>query len=91
LEQNASQLDGTGASGPLTGSPGPVSQLPAAGPNQDTVHMIELDALQGQIGTVKLWGTSDPIPAFLRADTTTFVFNAGFVYVPDAGDYPLNR
>ena len=91
LEQNASQLDGTGASGPLTGSPGPVSQLPAAGPNQDTVHMINLDALQGQIGTVKLWGTSDPIPSFLRADTTTFVFNAGFVYVPDAGDYPLNR
>ncbi|MEQ8327513.1 DUF1302 domain-containing protein [Parvibaculum sp.] len=91
LEQNASQLDGTGASGPLTGSPGPVSQLPAAGPNQDTVHMIELDALQGQIGTVKLWGTSDPVSAFLRSDTTVFVFNAGFVYVPDAGDYPLNR
>ena len=91
LEQNASQLDGTGASGPLTGSPGPISSLPAAGPNQDTVHMIDLDAVQGQIGTVKLWGTSDPIPAFLRADTTALVFNAGFVYVPDASKYPLNR
>lgn len=91
LEQNASQLDGTGASGPLTGSPGPVSELPAAGPNQDTVHMIELDAIQGQIGTVKLWGTSDPIPSFLSADSAVFVVNAGFVYVQDAGDYPLNR
>lgn len=91
LEQNASQLDGTGASGGLLGSPGNVSSLPATGPNQDTVHMIELDALQGQIGTVKLWGTSDPIPAFLRADIATLVFNAGFVYVPDASKYPLNR
>jgi hypothetical protein len=91
FEQNASQLDGTGGSGALTGSPGPISSLPAAGPNQDTVHMIELDAIQGQIGTVKLWGTSDPIPAFLCADTTTLVFNAGFVYVPDASKYPLNR
>lgn len=91
LEQNASQLDGTGASGPLLGSPGSVSALPAAGPNQDTVHMIELDAVQGQIGTVKLWGTSDPIPAFLRADTAVLVVNAGFVYVPDASNYPLNR
>tara|TARA_Y100000589_G_scaffold215517_1_gene203372 strand:- start:63 stop:596 length:534 start_codon:yes stop_codon:yes gene_type:complete len=53
--------------------------------------MIELDALQGQIGTAKLWGTSDPIPAFLRADIATLVFNAGFVYVPDASKYPLNR
>lgn len=91
LEQNASQLDGTGGSGPLTGSPGPVSSLPPAGPNQDTVHMIELDAIQGQIGTVKLWSTTDPITELFRADTATFVFNAGFVYVQNASDYPLNR
>lgn len=91
LEQNASQLDGTGASGPLTGSPGPVSWLPAAGPNQDTVHMIELDALQGQIGTITSFTTTDRIPSLFRADSAAFVFNAGFVYVPDAGDWPLNR
>lgn len=91
MEQNASQLDGTGASGGLLGSPGPVSMLPAAGPNQDTVHMIELDAWQGQIGTIQSFTTTDDIPAFLRADSAAFVFNAGFVYVPDAGDYPLNR
>jgi hypothetical protein len=91
LEQNASQLDGTGGSGPITGSPGPISSLPAAGPNQDTVHMIELDAIQGQIGTVKLWSTTDPVTEFFRADTATFLFNAGFVYVQNASDYPLNR
>jgi len=91
LEQNASQLDGTGASGPLLGSPGNVSSLPAAGPNQDTVHMIELDAIQGQIGTVKLWGTSDPIPEFLGSDTAVFIVNAGFVYVQGASNHPLNR
>ena len=33
LEQNASQLDGTGASGGLLGAPGNVSSLPATGPN----------------------------------------------------------
>lgn len=91
LEQNASQLDGTGASGPLLGSPGDVSSLPAAGPNQDTVHMIELDAIQGQIGTVKLWGTSDPIPELIGSDTAVFIVNAGFVYVQGASNYPLNR
>lgn len=93
MEQNASQLDGTGATGVLFPSPigVPASQLPAAGPNQDTVHMIELDAIQGQIGTVKLWSTTDPITEFFRADLATFVFNAGFVYVQDASKYPLNR
>ncbi|MBX3503892.1 MAG: DUF1302 domain-containing protein [Parvibaculum sp.] len=91
LEQNASQLDGTGGSGPITGSPGPISSLPAAGPNQDTVHMIELDAIQGQIGTVKLWSTTDPVTQFFRADTATFLFNAGFVYVQGASNHPLNR
>ena len=91
IEQNASQLDGTGATGILFPSPGPASQLPAAGVNQDTIHMIELDAIQGQIGTVKLWSTTDPVTEFFRADTATFVFNAGFVYVQNASDYPLNR
>lgn len=91
IEQNASQLDGTGATGILFPSAGPASQLPAAGVNQDTVHMIELDAIQGQIGTVKLWSTTDPVTELFRADTATFVFNAGFVYVQNASDYPLNR
>src|SRR5690606_26521248 len=91
IAQNASQLDGTGATGVLFPSAGPASDLAPAGPNQDTVHMIDLDALQGQIGTVKLWGTSDPIPVFLGADTTALVVNAGFVYVEDASKYPLNR
>lgn len=91
LEQNASQLDGTGAPGGLVGFPGNVSVLPAAGPNQDTVHMIELDAIQGQIGTVKLWSTTDPVTQLFRADTATFLFNAGFVYVQDASNHPLNR
>lgn len=54
LEQKAPQLDDMGTSGGLLGSPGPVSSLPAAGPNQNAVHMIEFDAIQGQIGTVKL-------------------------------------
>ncbi|MCF8469610.1 MAG: DUF1302 domain-containing protein [Parvibaculum sp.] len=92
LAQNASQLDGTGATGGLFPSAGPaIDNLAPAGPNQDTVNEIDLDAWQGQIGTVNLWGTSDPIPAFLRADTTVLVVNAGFVYVKNASDYPLNR
>src|SRR5690606_514672 len=91
VAQNASQLDGTGATGILFPSPGPASPLAPAGPNQDTVHMIELDAIQGQIGTVKLWSTTDPITEFFRADLAALVFNAGFVYVQDASKHPLNR
>lgn len=91
IAQNASQLDGTGATGVLFPSAGPASPLAPAGPNQDTVHMIELDAIQGQIGTVKLWSTTDPVTEFFRADLATLVFNAGFVYVQDASKHPLNR
>lgn len=91
MMQNASQLDGTGSTGVLFPSAGPASSLAPAGPNQDTVHMIDLDAIQGQIGTVKLWSTTDPVTEFFRADLATLVFNAGFVYVQDASKYPLNR
>jgi len=91
FEQNASQMDGTGASAALTGVPVLSSYFSGVGANQSTISHIDLDAFQGQIGTINSFTTSDFIPRNLNADGATFVFNAGFVYVPDAGKWPLNR
>lgn len=91
FELNASQMDGTGASVALSGSPVLSSYLSGVGVNQATLSHIDLDAFQGQIGTINSFTTSDFIPRNLHADGATFVFNTGFVYVPDAGKYPLNR
>lgn len=91
FEQNASQMDGTGASTALTGVPVFSSYFNGVGVNQSTISHVDLDAFQGQIGTINSFTTSDFIPRNLKADGATFVFNAGFVYVPDAGKWPLNR
>ncbi|MCE9649427.1 MAG: DUF1302 domain-containing protein [Parvibaculum sp.] len=96
-ELNASQIDGLGGTGTLSGGaclpPAcTFSTLPyAPGVYQSTLSHIDLDAWQGQIGTITAFNTSDFIPSHLGADGGVFVVNAGFVYVPDAGDYPLNR
>ena len=91
FEQNASQMDGTGASTALTGVPVFSSYFNGVGVNQSTISHVDLDAFQGQIGTINSFTTSDFIPRNLKADGASFVFNAGFVYVPDAGKWPLNR
>jgi hypothetical protein len=96
-ELNASQIDGLGAGPGLSGGaclpPScTFSTLPyAPGAGQSTLSHIDLDAWQGQVGTITAFNTSDFIPRHLGADGGVFVVNAGFVYVPDAGDYPLNR
>lgn len=89
-ELNASQLDGTGASLALLGQPR-ISLLNGIGVNQSTLTHIDLDAWQGQFNTITAFTASDPYPALFSADGGMFIVNAGFVYVPDAGDYPLNR
>lgn len=93
FELNASQIDGLGASAYLSGGASSQfsSYLAGVGPNGSTISHIDLDAFQGQIGTINSFTTSDFIPRNLKADGATFVFNAGFVYVPDAGKWPLNR
>lgn len=88
---NASQLDGTGATEVLTGQPNNISILPKVGTGQATLAHIDLDAWQGQIGTITSFSTTDFIPRNLGADSGAFIVNAGFVYVPDAGNFPLNR
>lgn len=96
-EMNASQIDGLGAGSGLSGGvcnpPScTFSSLPyAPGPGGSTLSHLDLDAWQGQIGTITAFNTSDFVPRNLGADGGVFVVNAGFVYVPDAGDYPLSR
>ncbi|MGV8996232.1 MAG: DUF1302 domain-containing protein [Parvibaculaceae bacterium] len=96
-ELNASQMDGLGAAPYFTGgcaAPGscPLSTLPyKPGVNQSTLSHIDLDAWQGQVGTITTFTTTDLVPATLGADSGAFIANAGFVYVPDAGHYPLGR
>ncbi len=92
-EMNASQIDGLGASGPLSGGASDkFSDLGySPGPGQSTLTHIDLQTWQGQFNTISTFNTSDPIPSFLNADGGLFIVNAGFVYVPDAGDYPLSR
>jgi hypothetical protein len=92
-ELNASQIDGLGAALFLSGglSPRFSSYLAGVGPNQSTLTHIDLNAWQGQFGTITSFTTSDFIPRNLGADGGAFVVNGGFVYVPGAGGYPLNR
>jgi hypothetical protein len=99
-ELNASQIDGLGATAYLSGG-GCIPALGchfssldpsvAPGVNQSTLSHIDLDAWQGQVGTITSFSTTDFLPRNLDADSGAFVLNAGFVYVPDAGKYPLNR
>jgi len=90
-ELNASQFDGTGASGPLSGGlSSRWSSIRPAGPGEATLTHFELETWQGQFNTITSFSTSDPIPELLGAQSGVFVFNGGFVYVPDAGDYPLS-
>lgn len=95
-EMNASQIDGLGAALPLStavGSPSDqLSSLPyAPGAGQSTLTHIDLQTWQGQFNTISSFNTSDPLPSLIGADGGVFIVNAGFVYVPDAGDYPLSR
>jgi hypothetical protein len=92
-ELNASQIDGLGAAPLLSGglSPRFSSYLAGVGPNQSTLSHIDLNAWQAQFGTITSFTTSDLIPRNTGADGGAFVVNGGFVYVPGAGGYPLNR
>lgn len=97
-ELNASQIDGLGAAKDLSdGACDPAlgcyfSSLPyKPGVNQSTLSHIDLDAWQGQFGTINSFSTTDFLPRTLGADSGAFISNVGFVYVPDAGKYPLNR
>ncbi len=91
IENNASQIDGTGAGAVFCGGSPCSSYLDPIGPNQSTLTHIDLDAYQGQLGTINSFATTDFLPRSLGADGGALVLNAGFVYVPDAGDWPLNR
>ena len=90
LELNASQFDGLGGGAVFCGGRCS-SYLNAVGANQITLSHIDLDAYQGQIGTITTLSTTDFLPRNLAADSGAFVVNAGFVYVPDAGNWPLDR
>ncbi|HUD51753.1 DUF1302 domain-containing protein [Parvibaculum sp.] len=92
-QMNASQIDGLGASSGLSGGASDkFSDLSySPGVNQSTLTHIDLQTWQGQFNTISSFNTSDPIPDLLGADGGVFIVNAGFVYVPDAGDYPLSR
>ena len=92
VQMNATQFDGKGASGPMSGGQSPRwTNLPSTLPGQDTINYIKLDAIQGQFNTISAFSTSDPIPTLLGSQSAVFIFNAGFVYVPDAGDWPLSH
>ena len=93
---NASQIDGLGATDALANNKGlptgPISVLPYnPGPGQSTLTHIDLDAFQGQLNTIDAYSSTDLIPSVLGADSGYFLFNVGFVYVPNADRYPLNR
>ncbi|MEN6543775.1 DUF1302 domain-containing protein [Parvibaculum sp.] len=97
-ENNAAQIDGLGAAPYLSGGACvpqlgcTFSTLPyAPGPNQSTLAHIDLDAWQGQVAAIQSFATTDFIPRNLGADSGVLVLNGGFVYVADAGKYPLNR
>ncbi len=92
-ELNASQIDGLGGAPYLSGglSSRFSNYLAGVGAYQSTLSHINLDAYQGQIGTITSFSTTDFVPRNLGADSGAFIVNAGFVYVPDAGKYPLNR
>ena len=97
-ENNAAQIDGLGATPYLSGGACipqlgcTFSTLPyAPGVNQSTLAHIDLDAWQGQAAAIQSFSTTDFIPRNLGADSGVLVLNGGFVYVPDAGKYPLNR
>lgn len=100
MELNASQIDGLGGTAFLSGGAcipalgcyfSALDPSKAPGVNASTLSHIDLDAWQGQFGTITSFTTSDTIPTLLHADSAAFVLNAGFVYVNDAGDYPLAR
>ncbi|WP_041536076.1 DUF1302 domain-containing protein [Parvibaculum lavamentivorans] len=92
VQMNASQFDGLGASGPMSGGLSPRwTNLPSTLPGQSTIRYINLDTYQGQFNTITSLSTSDLIPSLVNAQGGVFVVNAGFVYVPDAGDWPLSH
>lgn len=90
---NASQIDGLGGTPLLTGggSTSISEGIYEPGVNESTWTHIDLDAYQGQFSTINSWSSTDLIPSLFDADSGLFLFNAGFVYVPDADKYPLNR
>jgi len=90
---NASQIDGLGGTPYLTG--GATTSISEGiyepGVGQSTITHIDLDAYQGQFNTIDSFSSTDLIPSTLGADSGYFLFNMGFVYVPNADRYPLNR
>lgn len=90
-QQNASQVDGLGASILCGGVRCSDADLYVPGPNEATQAIVYLNAVQGQIGTITSFTASDPLMSVINADSGAFIFNAGMVYVPDANTYPLER
>lgn len=90
---NAAQIDGLGGTPFLTG--GGATSISEGifepGIGQSTASHIDLDAYQGQFNTIDAFSSTDMIPSTLGADSGYFLFNMGFVYVPNADKYPLNR
>lgn len=89
--QQATLVDGLGASGLCGGLICTTEPLYKPGVGQSTQSIVFLNALQGQFGTVTSWTASDMIPSAAHADSAYFIVNVGGVYVPDANAYPLNR
>ena len=91
-QQLASQLDGGGFSDLVAGVPGYVSSdLTAVGANGATAAVTESDALQGQFSTISTFTRSNEVVDMLGADLGVLLVNAGFMYVPDAGNLFLNH
>ena len=90
-QQNASQVDGLGASILCGGIRCSDADLYVPGPNEATQAVVYLNAVQGQISTITSFTTSDPLMSVVNADSGAFILNAGVVYVPDANTYPLER
>ncbi|MBI1261776.1 MAG: DUF1302 family protein [Rhizobiales bacterium] len=90
-QQNASQIDGLGASALLCGGRCSDADLSTPGVYGATQAIVYLNAVQGQVGTITSFTASDPLMSIVNADSGAFIFNAGMVYVPDANTYPLER
>ncbi len=90
-QQNASQVDGLGASILCGGIRCSDADLFTPGANEATQAVVYLNAVQGQISTITSFTTSDPLMSVVNADSGAFILNAGVVYVPDANTYPLER
>tara|TARA_R110002110_G_scaffold46606_5_gene140706 strand:- start:5714 stop:7600 length:1887 start_codon:yes stop_codon:yes gene_type:complete len=91
-QQLAQMLDAGGFSALFSGGAEPVtSDLVAILAGQSTTSVTESDTLQGQFNTISTYTQSNQFVETIGADLVALLFNGGFMYVPDAGDYFLNH